>query len=422
MSSLFNFIYNSALNKLANKKYGLFKERTSIFSVMPSCMHVYHRYFDEEVPGWSYSVNNNDVLNTIFRYHYADKYGLCIEFSTEAHEISSIYYHDKDQSLAVNTTFDDNHILNRNHYSRDVINKYFSWFKNGTLSKKQYYDKDYMLYSIELFNNGLLKQAHKTINGQMHGEYHEWYPSGVKKKYCKYHKNIKHGKYIEWYPSGVMRIITNYYNDAIDGDYYMWHLNGLIYRHGQYCRGKLHGVSTRYKYRPIDDESDQHTQYTQPTQKSQKSQSILTTQKSQHTQPTKITPSIKYNNKNDNIICYISQWKNNICTTKYKTINGKIDGKKYIYDSTGNVIEELNYVNDKLHGKHIIWSNNFTPKTLLNYIHGKLHGTQQYWDDNKQLHKLVEYANGEKHGEELTWDDNKKLSSFIKYEHGKLVN
>lgn len=393
MSSLFNFIYNNVSNKLVNKKYGLFKERTDIFSVMPSCMYIYHRYFDGESPGWSYSVNNNDTLNTIFRYQYADKYGLCVEFSAETNNISSIYYHDENQSLAVNTTFDNNYILHRNHYSRDIINKYFSWFKNGTLSKKQYYDKDYTLYSTELFDNGLLKQVHKTINGRMHGEYHEWYSSGIKKKYCKYHKNIKHGKYYEWYPSGVMRIVTNYYNDAIDGDYYMWHLNGTIHKHEQYNIGKLHGVSTRYKYNYSNRTTTTTSQTTQTTSK----------------------------NKANDIICYISQWENNICTTKYKTFNGKIDGKKYIYDQTGTIREELNYVNNKLHGKHIIWSDNFTPKTLLNYINDKLHGTQQYWNDNNQLYKLVEYANGKKHGEEFIWDSNKKLSLLTKYEHGKLV-
>ncbi len=104
-------------------------------------------------------------------------------------------------------------------------------------------------------------------NGELHGEYEEWYKSGIKalvfhfnngkmdgeyarwydypdiriSEKCTYKNGVFHGSHMKWYRTGVKCLKSNYKNGRLHGKCTNWNMDGILLRVSEFKDGHLVG-------------------------------------------------------------------------------------------------------------------------------------------------------------------------------------
>ena len=96
-----------------------------------------------------------------------------------------------------------------------IVNNYY---KNGILSKKQFYKNNVKLgLEIEFYESGKIKLQRNYVNGVINGEEIEYYDSGQIKYIRNYKEGIIHGKESGYYSNGELKYRKNYINSIPEG-------------------------------------------------------------------------------------------------------------------------------------------------------------------------------------------------------------
>lgn len=101
---------------------------------------------------------------------------------------------------------------------------------------------------------------------------------------------------------------------------------------------------------------------------------------------------------------YIGTWKfyqkdsDKLLILEHYNNNGKLEGKRFVYYSNGQVAEETNYKNGLLHGTVIYYSLKNVVLKMMIYIDGELDGAAKFYNPKGDLLVEGQYRKGKKHG------------------------
>ncbi|MFK5975045.1 MAG: hypothetical protein QM493_00935 [Sulfurovum sp.] len=96
-------------------------------------------------------------------------------------------------------------------------------------------------------------------------------------------------------------------------------------------------------------------------------------------------------------------------------ISNRLDGTTKVYNTDGDLIEEIEYKNSLKHGMSIEYSN---VKREIPYIDGKKEGNELHYQ-NGQLISETMYKNGKKNGEHKQYHKDGKIWTEESYKDGK---
>lgn len=232
--------------------------------------------------------------------------------------------------------------------------------------------------------NGQTWQKYEIINGQPHGEWSIFFPTGQfseqkfysngKKVGCwkTYHDNGKQwsedtykddkreGISQKWRWDGVIEFSGHYKNDKKDGNWEYYYANGLLEHSGHYKNGNRHG---EWKMWSGEDKLGSVETYVNGRLNGQ---------------------YIKYN-KNGTVII-----KGN-----YK--NDKKDGKWFDYDKNGHNYIEYNYKDGRLHGEKIhYYPNSDKPARMETYENGLIFKVTTYKENTNEILSEFNYLTHQK--------------------------
>lgn len=214
------------------------------------------------------------------------------------------------------------------------------WYKNGQLHGEY----------KEWWSNMQLRKHCWYKNGQRIGEYKEWYRKNQLKKHCWYNDTgKKHGEYKKWYEDGLLKIHCFYKDSLLDGEYIKWNRKHHIEEiHCFYDNGVLHGPSLNY-----------------------------------------ITVESKYTSIPD---------KSHYVHTTYK--HGKLHGKWVKKTKSGRKIEQCYYDNDIINGVYVRWYDKkpYRIEEYGHYTNGMKDGIWLEWDSDGKLRWKINYSNDLRYG------------------------
>lgn len=100
--------------------------------------------------------------------------------------------------------------------------------------------------------------------------------------------------------------------------------------------------------------------------------------------------------------------------------NGKLEGRREIYNENGVLTSSGDYVGGKMNGEWIVYFANGEIFARGNFKSNKTDGVwKMYWENGKINHE-VSYKDGVRDGLSLTYDEDGKLYSKMNYKNGKL--
>ena len=100
--------------------------------------------------------------------------------------------------------------------------------------------------------------------------------------------------------------------------------------------------------------------------------------------------------------------------------NGKLEGRREIYNENGVLTSSGDYVDGKMDGEWIVYFANGEIFARGNFKSNKTDGVwKMYWENGK-INQEVSYKDGVRDGLSLTYDEDGKLYSKMNYKNGKL--
>lgn len=289
----------------------------------------------------------------------------------------------------------------------------------------------------------IVKSQYTLINGEMHGEYNEWYPNGNIHIKTYYDHDLIKTSYIRYYENGDLcdDVFIDTVNDRIKYHrYYMdnrpcviyeskdgygkcvcYHRNGIIMTQYKFITGDFNGVT--------NDPFVLHVDHTQ---------NILVDMATYDVYINKIDYSLfreqRYGicegYRNDGKLrlwCVYSEGmlegKSIIYNTanqrsEYTYLHGKLHGECKLYNQENNeLLEVYNYYEGRLHGP-VFKFNKYT--TTSNYKHGKLHGQFIVTNYDGIIQSQCSYRNGKKEDKEIITCSDGTVNSIEHYKHDKL--
>ena len=134
--------------------------------------------------------------------------------------------------------------------------------KNGQIDGefKEYYENG-ELYIIGKYINGMKQESWKTYSetgklwikdeykdGKLNGEHYKNYTSTMKySEYGNYKDGTKNGKWTEYYENGEKSSEGNYYNNQKVDEWIEWSSTGKKDTEANYINGELYGKTIRYQ-------------------------------------------------------------------------------------------------------------------------------------------------------------------------------
>ena len=122
----------------------------------------------------------------------------------------------------------------------EMNGEYKEFYKNGNLYIKANYKDDKREGKYEKFyENGNLYIKANYKNGEMNGKYEEFYENGNLCEKINYKDGKKEGEYEEFYENGNLWEKANYKNGKKEGKCEVFYENGDLYRKVNYKNGEL---------------------------------------------------------------------------------------------------------------------------------------------------------------------------------------
>jgi len=123
----------------------------------------------------------------------------------------------------------------------------------------------------------------------------------------------------------------------------------------------------------------------------------------------------------------VKKYKNGQKKDKSQYLNGKLNGKKTIWNKKGQKIGECHYINNKINGKCTAWfenvelvNNKLIKEYETNYKDNKFHGKHTEWYKNGKKRLEYNYLKGQNHGKSTEWYEDGKKKSEVNYINGEI--
>lgn len=213
----------------------------------------------------------------------------------------------------------------------------------------------------------LLYLANFDSEGQLIEPIVEYNSEG--QKVLEYFKNDAgyQGQFSEWYPSGALKRNYHYLNDQFDGLQEEFFENGQLKLKCTYIDKKKHG--------PFEEWFENGQQAF----------------KARYNQGIKTGSFTEYYPDGQTF-----------CLIQFDS-SGKLQGEKQIFNQSGRLIMQANFINDLQTGIFQEWHQNGEIKEVSHYIQGKLHGKQEIFYENGKFALKANFNQGLLDGSYTTW-------------------
>ena len=112
---------------------------------------------------------------------------------------------------------------------------YFSYFPSGEKNEETQYDND-KIHGTQIFyhKNGKVAELANYVNGKYEGEYKKYYESGELEQEAIYSNGAWNGEFKGYYPNGKLKEIVAFKNNEEFGPFKEYHENGNLKTEGNY--------------------------------------------------------------------------------------------------------------------------------------------------------------------------------------------
>ena len=108
---------------------------------------------------------------------------------------------------------------------------------NGDLLEEATYEKGNMIGQQKIYERGVLYSVAHFNEGQHHGTYQTFYPSGKVNVEGEYVDNVMTGKWKRYYPDGDLMEVVTFENNEENGSFVEFYPNGNVKAEGDYLNG-----------------------------------------------------------------------------------------------------------------------------------------------------------------------------------------
>jgi len=210
------------------------------------------------------------------------------------------------------------------------------------------------------FDNGTPSIKGSYLNGNRHGQFSFWFPSGLIEKEERYVKGKLDGLKCTWYEDGKLKLSETYLKSNLHGESLSWFPSGQKSSEEFYKNGEPHGR-------------------------------------------------------------FLEWHEDGKPKTEKIFVNGKLDGVSKSWFSSGQQASEAFFKDDVIDGKNLKWFENGKAKLAQSFNNGIPDGASISWYENGQKASKIFLKNGQKSGICSTWDKNGKATSRTRYYNGKTL-
>ncbi len=343
------------------------------------------------------------------------------------------------------------HLVDRNGFTETVTSKdRLEKFAHANFLSNQPYEKVLRVYTRDsggnipalvttYHTNGQVKQYFEARNGQAHGLYQEWYPSGQVKLRAyavggsaeldaiaqanwlfdkealaydeegnliaeiHYNKGALHGESLYYYSTGELATKIPYNSGLIHGDFNIYSRSGELLQKSPYVHGQMHGTSLSYW--PGDKIA--------ATEEFHKG--LLLQGDYFNSEGEKIS-SI---NDGDGKRMILSHGKIKEIQ-EYR--DGSQSGAVWQYNNEGKPHTLLHVKEGGIkHGEEIVYHPNGKPKLSIEWYDGSIQGTVKSWYLNGAQESAREMSKNKKEGHSMAWYPTGDLMLMERYEKDHLI-
>ncbi|GAA3600135.1 hypothetical protein Q4Q39_11905 [Flavivirga amylovorans] len=260
--------------------------------------------------------------------------------------------------------------------------------KNAVLtSKGNYSDGEINGEYINYYNNGKIESKSNYDNGSLSGYYVYYYKNGQLNRQGWNKDGLALGEWRSYYVDGTLKIINFYHKDKLHGTQKFYSVDGKLEHTSKYEFGELI--------------SEVYYDYTG-----------------------NILGNINYKSEENNFTIEYKH-KNKKTSSKTEYVNGIKHGKYIGYDFYGNIALEGNYLNGSQDGEWTWYYENGKIKSTRNYQNGSLNGEGVDYFEDGSVQATLFYKNDKANGSWITYHENGKKSRITEYNndvvHGKRI-
>lgn len=283
---------------------------------------------------------------------------------------------------------------------------YEGYSPDGNVTSRGLYDVSggrigiWKYYSV----NGVLSNTGNFVQGELHGEYIDYFDSGEKKTFSTYVNGKQEGYYAEYYKNGVIKTQGYFKDNAQYGLWKTYYINKEIESELYYHKGKVHGESIFYsvsgkKASSVFFEYDRPIKYIlyAPDGKVLDKNSIVRKEK-------------KYK--------FTTRHYNNKVFKDFSYQYGKRHGPYIEYDFNGNKVQVGEFLGDDKNGEWIDYYESGKIKSKSNFITGNLNGEYVEYYENGQIKTTETYEYGTQIGDDISYYENGNISLKFHVDYG----
>ena len=106
---------------------------------------------------------------------------------------------------------------------------------------------------------------------------------------------------------------------------------------------------------------------------------------------------------------------------EFEVSDGKLTGVERMWNESGQLAWEENYVDGRANGLTRAWHGNGQLASEAPYSDGKQNGLHRAWHENGELSLEVSYVDGKRDGLDRAWDSKGQLLYERNYANGEIV-
>lgn len=126
---------------------------------------------------------------------------------------------------------------------------YSEWNKGILLKNYHYKTGEFDGQQQSFYPDGIIKNQTSYINGKRDGMQERWNSKGIKILEANFRQGILQGSFTTFHPNGDKKISCFYENGALQGLYQSFHQGGQLHENCWYQNGIKHGVNQKFDFR-----------------------------------------------------------------------------------------------------------------------------------------------------------------------------
>lgn len=321
--------------------------------------------------------------------------------------------------------FDDNgqKIAEYSRNEEDKFNgKFQSWFSDGKLQTDCYYvngelEGEYSQY----YSSGQQKLKGGYKNQLKEGLFQEWYEDGKLAFEGIFKEGNRTGEFTDWYSNGQMKTKRNFKDSLFNGDQKDWFEDGSLNVEARYELGKKDGTFRSWNKEGVllfegafdqDSPIGTHTAYYDSGKKYEVFHFLDGKKEGKHevyyqSGQIKLTETFKNDLVEGDALGYFEDGSE--AFTRNAKEGRPVGTQKEFYPPSGDakgIVANHFFHNEKgeLHGEQKSYYPNGAIKTLIGYDDGVLSGLKALWDQDGNLLEESKYVNGKLEGRHFEKD------------------